>query len=264
MPPTSRRPFHFSLFTFSLSEFYFSKNLKSHMSAITPWNYTISAQSPKYTISPTQRPLFSHFHKLQTPKSPPNLTSSQTNNQIQHTIPYQHILFIIYLSSSTTNPNTYILTLKEEKTEEELKEDKVSDVQEYKASRLFCFTNDGINVYLELTFFYRLNAAKILDMYLQFGDNWKEGLARISVESIKESSIQFLSKDYFTKRNEINDKLKENLQKSFDEKAEGAATVGNRCFQFLSFLLFYFFYFFIFLYLLWKFTFKYTSEFNFI
>lgn len=71
-------------------------------------------------------------------------------------------------------------------------------------------------------------------MYLQFGDSWKEALARISVESIKESSIQFLSKDYFTKRNEINDKLKENLQKSFDEKAEGAAEVGMSFSQILN------------------------------
>ena len=62
---------------------------------------------------------------------------------------------------------------------------------------------------------------------MQFGKNWLDSIARIAVESIKESSIQFFSKDYFVQRNEINTKLKENLQKSFDEKAEQAAVVGT-------------------------------------
>lgn len=100
-------------------------------------------------------------------------------------------------------------------------------LQEYKGSRLSCFTKDGITVYLELTFFYQLEPSKIKEMYLQFGDEWKASLARISVESIKESSIKFFSKDYFTLRNEINNKLLENLQTSFNEKAESAATVSK-------------------------------------
>ena len=188
-------------------------------------------QNTDFSPPPQQDPLLLSFSKKSEPRNPLQTKTSNYNSKSKNQNLYPQPTHI-------SNKQTYKLTLKEEKTEEELQEDKVSDVQEYKASRLFCFTNDGINVYLELTFFYKLNAAKILDMYLQFGDNWKEGLARISVESIKESSIQFLSKDYFTKRNEINDKLKENLQKSFDEKAEWAATVGSIFSTFL-FLFFY-------------------------
>ena len=52
-------------------------------------------------------------------------------------------------------------------------------------------------------------------------------MARISVESIKESTIKFESKSYFTERNKINDELMSDMQKSFDEKAEGAVEVGK-------------------------------------
>ena len=65
-------------------------------------------------------------------------------------------------------------------------------------------------------------------MYLQFGDDWKGSMARISVESIKESTIKFESKKYFTERNIINEELMKDLQASFDEKAEGAVEVGNK------------------------------------
>lgn len=82
-------------------------------------------------------------------------------------------------------------------------------------------------MYLELTFFYQLKNDKILDMYLEFGEDWRSSIARISIESIKESTIKFESKKYFTERNTINDQLQTDLQASFDDKAEGAIQVGN-------------------------------------
>lgn len=115
--------------------------------------------------------------------------------------------------------------MKVEETKEE--DDKKKFLVEFTGSRLFCFTKDGINVYLELTFFYRLKQEKIKEMYLQFGNDWMEGMARISVESIKESSIKFESKQYFTERNSINNQLEQDLQASFDQKAEGAIEVGK-------------------------------------
>jgi hypothetical protein len=110
---------------------------------------------------------------------------------------------------------------------EEIEGENNKNLVHFKGSSLDCFTNDGIHVYLEMTFFYKLVPGKIKEMYLQFGQDWLESLARISIESIKETSIEFESKEYFTKRNEINNKIKENLQKSFDEKAEQSATVGK-------------------------------------
>lgn len=78
-----------------------------------------------------------------------------------------------------------------------------------------------------MTFFYKLKPEHIKELFMQFGKDWLDSLARISVESIKESSIEFESKDYFIKRNEINEKFKENLQKAFDEKAVESAIVGK-------------------------------------
>ena len=114
-----------------------------------------------------------------------------------------------------------------EETQEETPEESNDSLAKFQGSRLFCFTKDGINVYLELTFFYRLKFEKIKEMFLQFGYDWKDSMARISVESIKESTIKFESKSYFTERNKINDELMSDMQKSFDEKAEGAVEVGK-------------------------------------
>lgn len=114
-----------------------------------------------------------------------------------------------------------------QETEESSDNEETDFLVQFNGSRLFCFTKDGINVYLELTFFYKLKPEKIMDMYLEFGDDWKASMARISVESIKESTIKFESKKYFTERNSINDQLLSDMQKSFDEKAEGAIDVGR-------------------------------------
>ena len=114
-----------------------------------------------------------------------------------------------------------------EETQEETPEESNDSLIKFQGSRLFCFTKDGINVYLELTFFYRLKFEKIKEMFLQFGYDWKDSMARISVESIKESTIKFESKSYFTERNKINDELMSDMQKSFDDKAEGAIEVGK-------------------------------------
>ena len=76
-----------------------------------------------------------------------------------------------------------------------------------------------------MTFFYKLIDKKILGMYLEFGDDWKSSIARISIESIKESTIKFESKKFFTDRNSINDQLLSDLQASFNDKAVGAIEV---------------------------------------
>ena len=67
----------------------------------------------------------------------------------------------------------------------------------------------------------------IKELYLQFGDDWQAGFARIAVETIKESSIYFYAKDYFIQRNQISEVLLKAMQDSFDEKAEKAVQVGT-------------------------------------
>ena len=135
------------------------------------------------------------------------------------------IIFLIYF-----NINFILFNLKKESIINKTDDENTDFLIQFQGSRLFCFTKDGINVYLELTFFYRLKAEKIKEMYLQFGDDWMESMARISVESIKESSIKFESKKYFTERNTINEELQKSLQASYDEKAEGAIEVGKQIF----------------------------------
>ena len=80
---------------------------------------------------------------------------------------------------------------------------------------------------MELYFFYKVIENKILDLYLQFGADWKDSLARISVESIKENTILFEAKQFFNERNHINDTLELKLQESINKNAMGTVKIGN-------------------------------------
>ena len=105
-------------------------------------------------------------------------------------------------------------------------EEESDSLVDFNGSEVFCFTKEGINLTINFTYFYKLVPEKLEDFYFEYGNGWKQGIARISMESIKESTVTFRAKDYFTQRNTINAKFEKNLQKSFDEKAIGAVIMG--------------------------------------
>lgn len=90
---------------------------------------------------------------------------------------------------------------------------------------LSCFTQDGINVYIEMSFYYKLNPDRLLFFYREFGDDWKKLIAQMSSEFIKETSPEFISTQYFTDRNLIAERFKESLIEQYNDKTSKSVEV---------------------------------------
>jgi hypothetical protein len=56
---------------------------------------------------------------------------------------------------------------------------------------LACWTKDGTNVYIDISYFITLNPEKLLDFYLEYGDKWLDFIVRLSYTIIKETTIDY-------------------------------------------------------------------------
>lgn len=62
---------------------------------------------------------------------------------------------------------------------------------------------DGQNIYLQVSYFYRVKNEGIYDLYMNYGEYWVGFLARITYTKIKEISTTFHTLDFFTQRQAI-------------------------------------------------------------
>lgn len=83
-------------------------------------------------------------------------------------------------------------------------------------NRLACWTRDGSNVYIDLSYHFTLQKENLLKFYLEYGDKWLDFVVRLSYSAIKETTVDYITQDFFTKRNEIQDKIMETLQSAFN------------------------------------------------
>jgi regulator of protease activity HflC (stomatin/prohibitin superfamily) len=95
------------------------------------------------------------------------------------------------------------------------------------ADALSCFTNEGLGVYVDLSFYYRLEKDLIRDMYLTFGDYWFANIVRKSYASIKEICPKYKTTEFFSKREEIATEMKDYIQENFEEVFGGAVVVES-------------------------------------
>ena len=91
-----------------------------------------------------------------------------------------------------------------------------------------CWTANGQNVYLELSFFYRLvDETNLKSFYLEYEDNWKGYFARLAITKIKEVSTQFVTLYFFTDRLAISEKMKVELDNIFKLRSNGVLSVTD-------------------------------------
>lgn len=90
-----------------------------------------------------------------------------------------------------------------------------------------CFTNEGVGVYIELSFYIRLEKDKIRDFYLNFGDYWYANIVRKGYASIKEVCPRYGTTEYFSQREEIAEAMQDYIQENFDSVFFGAVTVES-------------------------------------
>ena len=63
-----------------------------------------------------------------------------------------------------------------------------------------CRTKDGLELDIEASLQYRVDPAKIYDIYKTYGDYEKPILVRVITDVIHDTSVQFTSNDYFNRR----------------------------------------------------------------
>lgn len=75
-----------------------------------------------------------------------------------------------------------------------------------------CRTRDGLELDLEASLQYRVDAKSIFKIYTSYGENEKTILNRVVLDVISDTSTLYSSNDFFTKRQEIQEKMKLDLQ----------------------------------------------------
>lgn len=98
----------------------------------------------------------------------------------------------------------------------EFSDEKVDNKTTADASMLSCSTLEGIEITLEISYYYTLNHDKLMELYLNFGENWKDVLIKVSIESIKNTSTKIRIITFFEDRNYVSSQIKTNLQLDFN------------------------------------------------
>jgi len=92
---------------------------------------------------------------------------------------------------------------------------------------LTCWSNNGLNVYIELSYYYLLRPDKLKNFYLEFGPEWEQIMLRISQATIKDTTVQYSATDYFIKRLEIRDNLYKAVEKKLYDATGGSIQVTD-------------------------------------
>lgn len=74
-----------------------------------------------------------------------------------------------------------------------------------------CRTNDGLELDLEASLQYKVNPDYIFQIYTSYGTQEKAILNRVVIDIISDTSTLYTSNDFFTRRSEIQVKMKEDL-----------------------------------------------------
>mmetsp|Transcript_3961 Transcript_3961/g.4380 ORF Transcript_3961/g.4380 Transcript_3961/m.4380 type:complete len:280 (-) Transcript_3961:345-1184(-) len=75
------------------------------------------------------------------------------------------------------------------------------------SEKLFCWTSNGQQVNLEVSFYFRLAKDKLPDFYYQYGSNWEGPFIRYAIGAIKDTTTDFQTTQFFEEREKIKQAL---------------------------------------------------------
>lgn len=87
---------------------------------------------------------------------------------------------------------------------------------------LSCWSNEGMNVFLDISLFLKIEKEKLYDLYFLYGGNWYSTLVRLSSSTIKEVTVEFNALDFFTKREDIKVKIIDSLKDKYQTYTQNA------------------------------------------
>jgi hypothetical protein len=100
---------------------------------------------------------------------------------------------------------------------------------------LACWTSQGVNVYIDLSYYFQLKKDKLVELYKTFGDEWRNQLIRISFGLLKEAAVQFNTAQYFTARVTIATAMKTHLNTHLIQYFGEAITITDIMLRRVSF-----------------------------
>ena len=100
---------------------------------------------------------------------------------------------------------------------------------------LFCRTFDGLNLNLDVSFYYSLNSTNLLNFYLQFGNEWQNTMVTLARSAIKNITASYTSQYFYRKRFHLQTKMRNLLQTFFDFETNNSLTISYFQFQFAVF-----------------------------
>lgn len=82
--------------------------------------------------------------------------------------------------------------------------------------KLSCWTNNGQNIYIEVSFFARfVKREPVRQFYFEYGQHWKGYFVRMAYSKIKEITTDFQELDFYQQRQKINARLTQELSELF-------------------------------------------------
>mmetsp|Transcript_91001 Transcript_91001/g.161172 ORF Transcript_91001/g.161172 Transcript_91001/m.161172 type:complete len:298 (+) Transcript_91001:115-1008(+) len=77
-------------------------------------------------------------------------------------------------------------------------------------------TKDGLTVYLEISFQYKLKPEDLYQMYTTLGENYQDVLIRMAIEQLTTAATKHVAYDFFTNRTGIADEMHRMLASHFE------------------------------------------------
>jgi len=96
-----------------------------------------------------------------------------------------------------------------------------------KDKRLAVWSKDGANVYLDISFYYKLDPDSLVDFYKSIGSGWRDHVERLSYASIKEVTQQYTTTEFYSDRTNIGIAIKNYLNTKLTQQTSGATTVTS-------------------------------------
>lgn len=85
----------------------------------------------------------------------------------------------------------------------------------YRGPALQSRTLDGLNVRLEVSFQYRINALNLYDLFQTLGTDYEKTFVRMAIEQLTTSATKYNASFFFTNRTQISEEMKETLSDHF-------------------------------------------------
>ena len=100
---------------------------------------------------------------------------------------------------------------------------------------LACWTSNGVNVYIDMSYYYKFDKTQLVTLYKTFGDQWKNQLVRVSFGLLKEATVGFTTEQFYTSRITIGTTMKNHLNTNLPKYFGTAITVTDIMLRKISF-----------------------------